>query len=83
MSVVTCERRQVATYRLRARAQQRGARAQQRGARARNRRQEWTRQRFRDTIVREHGRTGIPSVLPHFDYEHEHRFTEHEHDKYV
>ena len=59
------------------------ARAQQRGARARPRRQECTRQRFRDTIDREHGRIGIPSLLPHFDHEHEHRFTEHEHDKCV
>ena len=57
------------------------ARAQQRGARARNRRQECTHQRFRDTIDRDHGRIGIPSLLPHFD--HEHRFTEHEHDKCV
>ena len=59
------------------------ARAQQRGARARNRRQECPRQRFRDTIDREHGRIGIPSLLPHFDHDHEHRFTEHEHDKCV
>ena len=30
-----------------------------------------------------HGQTGILSLLPHFDYEHEHRFTEHEHDNCV
>ena len=62
------------------------ARAQQRGARARNRCQECTRQRFRDTIDREHGdhgRIGIPSLLPHFDHDHEHRFTEYEHDECV
>lgn len=29
----------------------------------------------------DHGRLGIPSLLPDFD--HEHRFTEHEHDKCV
>ena len=44
---------------------------------------EWTRQRFRDTIDRDHGRIGIPSLLPHFEHEHEHRFTEHEHDNCV
>ncbi len=58
-------------------------RAQQRGARARHRRQECTRQQFQDTIDREHGRIGIPSLLPHFDHDHEYRFTEHEHDKSV
>jgi hypothetical protein len=30
----------------------------------------------------DHGQTDILSVLPRFDYEHEHRFTEHEHDDY-
>ena len=61
-----------ARARARARAQQRGARAP---ARARNRRQQCTRQRFRDTIDREHGdhgRIDIPSLLPQFEHEHEH-----------
>ena len=31
----------------------------------------------------DHGRIVIPSLLPNFDHDHEHRFTEHEHDKCV